>query len=92
MYLTSSNDHNEKIIIFVGSDFSRKGLDRAILGMSYLSKQNVSAMLLVIGDDSKEPYKKIIKEQSLEDKVIFFRSKNRCSFSYEVIRSISSSC
>ena len=63
--------HNEKIILFVGSDFSRKGLDRAILGMSYLSKQNVSATLLVIGDDSKEPYKKIIKEQSLEDKVIF---------------------
>jgi len=61
----------EKIILFVGSDFSRKGLDRAILGMSYLSEQNISATLLVIGDDSKEPYKKIIKEQSLEDKVIF---------------------
>ncbi len=62
---------NEKIILFVGSDFSRKGLDRAILGMSYLSEQNISATLLVIGDDSKEPYKKIIKQHSLEDKVIF---------------------
>ncbi len=62
---------NEKIILFVGSDFSRKGLDRAILGMSYLSDQSVSATLLVIGDDSKEPYKKIIKDQSLEHKVIF---------------------
>ena len=62
---------NEKIILFVGSDFSRKGLDRAILGMSYLSEHNISATLLVIGDDSKEPYKKIIKEHSLENKVIF---------------------
>ena len=72
---------NEKIILFVGSDFSRKGLDRAILGMSYLSAQNISATLLVIGDDSKEPYKKIIKEHSLEGKVIFLGpSKDVASF------------
>ena len=62
---------NEKIILFVGSDFSRKGLDRAILGMSYLSEQNLSATLFVIGDDSEGPYKKIIQEQSLEEKIIF---------------------
>ena len=62
---------DEQIILFVGSDFSRKGLDRAILGMGYLLEKNISATLLVIGDDSKEPYKKIINEQSLEDKVIF---------------------
>ena len=61
----------EKIILFVGSDFSRKGLDRAILGMSYLSEQNLSATLFVIGDDSEGPYKKIIQEQSLEEKIIF---------------------
>tara|TARA_A100001011_G_scaffold195210_1_gene203604 strand:+ start:142 stop:1254 length:1113 start_codon:yes stop_codon:yes gene_type:complete len=62
---------NEKIILFVGSDFSRKGLDRAILGISHLSKQNISATLLVIGDDNQDKYKKMIKQLSLEDKVIF---------------------
>ena len=61
----------EKIILFVGSDFSRKGLDRAILGISHLSKQNISATLLVIGDDSKDRYKKYIEELSLNDRVIF---------------------
>ena len=62
---------NEKIILFVGSDFSRKGLDRAILGISHLLKQNISATLLVLGDDNKGPYEKIIKELSLNDRVIF---------------------
>ena len=62
---------NEKIILFVGSDFSRKGLDRAIFGISHLLKQNISATLLVLGDDNKGPYEKIIKELSLNDRVIF---------------------
>ena len=62
---------NEKIILFVGSDFSRKGLDRAIFGISHLLKQNISATLLVLGDDNKGPYDKIIKELSLNDRVIF---------------------
>ena len=62
---------NEKIILFVGSDFSRKGLDRAILGISHLLKQNISASLLVLGDDNKGPYEKTIKELSLNDRVIF---------------------
>ena len=29
----------DKILLFVGSDFSRKGLDRAILALSYLIKK-----------------------------------------------------
>ncbi len=62
---------NEKIILFVGSDFSRKGLDRAILGISHLLNQNISATLLVLGDDNKGPYEKIIKKLSLNDRVIF---------------------
>ena len=61
----------EQIILFVGSDFSRKGLDRAILGMSYLSKINKAATLVVIGDDDKSPYKRQLNKLSISDKVIF---------------------
>ena len=62
---------NEKIILFVGSDFSRKGLDRAIIGISHLLKQNISATLLVLGDDHKGPYEKAIKDLSLSNRIIF---------------------
>tara|TARA_B100001057_G_scaffold23200_1_gene21492 strand:- start:4279 stop:5382 length:1104 start_codon:yes stop_codon:yes gene_type:complete len=61
----------EKIILFVGSDFSRKGLDRAILGMHHLAKCNIPATLLVIGDDNKKPFMRSIKKLSLEKKVVF---------------------
>ncbi len=61
----------EPIILFVGSDFSRKGLDRAILGISHLSKINKSATLVVIGDDDKNPYKRLVNKLSLKEKVIF---------------------
>ena len=61
----------ERIILFVGSDFSRKGLDRAILGISHLSKQDISATLLVIGDDNKDKYTKLVEQLSLNKKVIF---------------------
>ena len=61
----------DKIILFVGSDFSRKGLDRAILGLSYILKKEKTASLVVIGDDRRDPYNKIIKEESLDEKVFF---------------------
>lgn len=61
----------EKIILFVGSDFSRKGLDRAILGMSHLAKCNIPASLLVIGDDNSKPFMRSIRKLSLMKKVMF---------------------
>ena len=61
----------DKIILFVGSDFSRKGLDRAISGIGYLKQKEISATLVVIGEDKKQPFQKIIKEYSLESKIVF---------------------
>ncbi len=61
----------DKILLFVGSDFSRKGLDRAILALSYLLNHKQSATLVVIGDDDEGPYKKIIKQESLDKNLRF---------------------
>ena len=61
----------DKIMLFVGSDFYRKGLDRAIMGLSYLLERNKPATLIVIGDDRKEPYRKILKTDPLVKKVHF---------------------
>ena len=61
----------DKILLFVGSDFSRKGLDRAIFSLSYLQKQKKTATLVVIGDDLQTPYSKIINQESLSNKVHF---------------------
>jgi len=62
---------DEKIILFVGSDFFRKGLDRAILGMKHLAKKNIPSKLLVIGDDEKKPYLRLIQKLSLEKEIVF---------------------
>lgn len=69
----------DKIILFVGSDFSRKGLDRCILGINHLKKQKIPTTLLVIGDDSKAPYEKIIKELELDKKILFLGPRNDVS-------------
>lgn len=61
----------EKILLFVGSDFSRKGLDRAILGLHHLNEKNISSNLVVIGDDKSKPYENLIAEASLFKKVHF---------------------
>src|SRR6056300_540652 len=52
----------ERILLFVGSDFSRKGLDRAILGLRHLNENNLPSNLVVIGDDESKPYNKLISE------------------------------
>ena len=61
----------DKIILFVGSDFSRKGLDRAILGLKHLQMANIDSSLLVIGDDSKKTFLASIQDHSLERKIFF---------------------
>ena len=61
----------DKIILFVGSDFSRKGLDRAILGLNHLQRTTIDSSLIIIGDDDKKPFLNSVKEHSLNNKVFF---------------------
>ena len=62
---------NDKILLFVGSDFFRKGLDRAILGLLYLKNKNIPATLVVIGDDNEKGYLDLIKDSDVQSKIKF---------------------
>lgn len=61
----------DKLILFVGSDFYRKGLDRAIQGINHLKEKNISSSLIVIGDDDSKPFQPSISRHSLQDKIFF---------------------
>lgn len=68
----------EKLLLFIGSGFKTKGLDRAILAMSSLPsalKQNTR--LYIVGQDNTEKsYKKQIKQLDLLDKVTFLGGRD----------------
>ena len=61
----------EKILLFVASNFSLKGLDRAILGLHHLNKKNIPSNLVVIGDDKSKPYESLVADAYLSNKVYF---------------------
>ena len=69
---------DEKLLLFIGSGFKTKGLDRAILAMSSLPsalKQNTR--LYIVGQDNTEKsYKKQIKQLNLLDKVTFLGGRD----------------
>ena len=64
-------DVETKILLFVGSDFKRKGLDRAIRSLNSLRSNAESYCLLVAGKDNKNFYKKEISKMKMEKEVIF---------------------
>ena len=59
------------LILFVGSDFKRKGLDRAIDALKFLDNQSFDSYLLVAGQDDKRAYLNKIESLNLGDRVIF---------------------
>ena len=62
---------SDKILLFVGSDFFRKGLDRAILGLHYLNNNDIPSTLVVIGDDNEKGYFDLIKDSEFQSKIKF---------------------
>ena len=59
----------DKIALFVGSDFHRKGLDRAISSIHNLNSCNIPFTLLVIGKDNFGPYSELVQNYGLNEKV-----------------------
>ena len=59
----------DKVALFVGSDFHRKGLDRAISSIHFLNSNNVPFTLLVIGRDNFGPYSELVQNFGLNEKV-----------------------
>ena len=61
----------DKVALFVGSDFSRKGLDRAILSVHFLNANNIPFSLLVIGKDNFGSYSELVDKLGLNNKIKF---------------------
>ena len=60
------------LLLFVGSDFQRKGLDRAIKSLSYCSElRKEEIYLIVAGDDNESSCLKLANQLGISNKVIF---------------------
>ena len=63
---------NNNIILFIGSGFKTKGLDRAISALSSLPASLLEkTVLLVLGQDKANPFVKLSKKLGVSDKVRF---------------------
>ena len=59
---------DEKILLFLGSGFKRKGLETLIKALSFV---NENVKLLVIGKGNPEKYIKIAKKSGIEGRILF---------------------
>ena len=65
-------DNDTKLILQVGSDFKRKGLDRTIKAIASLpSEFRNKVRLFVIGEDDVTPFQKLAKEEGISELVRF---------------------
>ena len=65
------------VIVQIGSDFKRKGVDRALKAIAALPndlKQKVT--YLVVGQDKPEPYQKLADQLAIAKQVRFFSGRN----------------
>jgi UDP-glucose:(heptosyl)LPS alpha-1,3-glucosyltransferase len=62
---------NEPVLVFVGWEFRRKGLDRILRAMNKVTRQ---CTLLVIGGDNPRDFQQLAKELNLTEQVIFVGS------------------
>lgn len=62
-------DH-QRVLLMVGSDFARKGLDRAIKGLAALPKDEKARTLLwAAGQDDPKPFNKLARQLGVADNV-----------------------
>lgn len=68
---------NKKILLFIGSSFKTKGLDRAIRAFAALpDEQKTNSILLVIGNDQPAKFRTLISTFNIEPNIQFLGSKN----------------
>jgi UDP-glucose:(heptosyl)LPS alpha-1,3-glucosyltransferase len=67
----------DKLLLFVGSGFKTKGLDRALTALSELPEQQLEhTQFWIVGEDNPKPYQKQIRKLNLQDKVYFLGGRN----------------
>lgn len=68
---------NTRVILFVGSDYKRKGLDRALRGIATLPDAlRANTQLWVVGQDNSEPFKKLAHTLGLAQQVQFLGGRD----------------
>jgi UDP-glucose:(heptosyl)LPS alpha-1,3-glucosyltransferase len=70
-------DEHNFVMVQIGSDFKRKGVDRSLIAIAALPdelKQKVS--FLVVGQDKPDAYQKMAKQLGIEQQVRFFTGRN----------------
>jgi len=64
---------DERLLLFVGSGFRKKGLDRALLALRALPSELYSlTRLFVIGHDNAQPFRRLAERLNVADRVRFF--------------------
>ena len=64
---------DEKLLLFIGSGFIKKGLDRLLLAMRALESALLKrTRLFVIGHDHAEPFRRMVMRLGIADQVTFF--------------------
>jgi len=67
----------DKVIVMVGSDYRRKGLDRALQGIATLNEDlKKKTRLWVIGQDDKTPFVKLARDLGIEENISFFGARD----------------
>jgi UDP-glucose:(heptosyl)LPS alpha-1,3-glucosyltransferase len=68
----------ELLFLFVGSDYRRKGLDRAIVGLAQLlaRRSDVRARLLVVGQDRPGRCRRLARRQGVAEQVMFLGGRD----------------
>jgi len=65
-------EKDENLVLLIGSGFTTKGLDRAILAMAALPEDLLAkTKLYVVGQDKVDPYQRIAKRHDVADHVHF---------------------
>ena len=68
----------ELVFLFVGSGFRKKGLDRAITALAALlaRREDLTARLLIAGQDKERRFRQLAKQQGVADQVHFLGGRD----------------
>jgi UDP-glucose:(heptosyl)LPS alpha-1,3-glucosyltransferase len=61
---------DDLVVLFVGTEFRRKGLDALLRGFAMIVKKNIK-LLIAGGGEKKGRYKRLVRELGIADHVIF---------------------
>lgn len=65
------------VLLQLGSDFRRKGVDRTLRAMASLSKDaQKKVILVVVGEDKPDSFCKLAKDLAVESRLVFFNGRN----------------